>query len=78
MEVMSNRSRRESDRSSASSGGARLPARTGHSSPPRGDLRFQQLLALAEAGDECAVADLFKEFDYVFAGGEEGTGHDAH
>jgi len=39
------------------------------------DPRFRQLLALAEAGDECAAADLFKEFDYVFQGGEEGSGH---
>ena len=41
------------------------------------DPRFRQLVALAEAGDECAAADLFKEFDYVFQGGEEGSGHDA-
>jgi len=41
------------------------------------DPRFRQLVALAEAGDECAAADLFKEFDYVFPGGEEGSGHDA-
>lgn len=41
------------------------------------DPRFRQLLALAEDGDECAVADLFKEFDYVFQGGEEGSWHDA-
>ena len=41
------------------------------------DPRFRQLVALAEAGDECAAADLFKEFDYVCQGGEEGSGHDA-
>jgi len=39
--------------------------------------RFRQLLALARDGDECAASDLFKEFDYVFSGGAEGSGHDA-
>lgn len=29
--------------------------------------RFQQLLALAEEGDEMAIADLFREFGYTFA-----------
>lgn len=38
--------------------------------------RFRQLFALAEAGDACAVSDLFKEFDYVVQGCEEGPGHD--
>jgi len=28
--------------------------------------RFQQLLALAAEGDENAIADLFKEFDYPY------------
>jgi len=28
--------------------------------------RFQQLLALAEEGDENAIADLFKEFGYQY------------
>ena len=27
--------------------------------------RFQQLLALADEGDQNAIADLFKEFGYV-------------
>jgi hypothetical protein len=27
--------------------------------------RFQQLMALADDGDETAMADLFKEFGYV-------------
>jgi hypothetical protein len=27
--------------------------------------RFQQLMALADDNDETAMADLFKEFDYV-------------
>jgi hypothetical protein len=27
--------------------------------------RFQQLMALADDGDETAIADLFKEFGYV-------------
>lgn len=28
--------------------------------------RFQQLLALANEGDETAIADLYREFNYVF------------
>lgn len=40
------------------------------------DPRFQQLLALAEAGDECAAADLFREFDYEYLGGSEEVGDD--
>jgi hypothetical protein len=28
--------------------------------------RFQQLLALANDGDENAIADLFKEFNYLY------------
>ena len=28
--------------------------------------RFQQLMALADDGDENAMADLFKEFGYVY------------
>jgi hypothetical protein len=28
--------------------------------------RFQQLMALADEGDENAIADLFKEFDFPY------------
>ena len=39
------------------------------------DLRFQQLLDLANDGDAEAVGDLFREFKHVFQ--TEGDGHDA-
>jgi len=54
-----------------------MDSRSNSGAKQRDDPRFKQLLALAEDGDECAVADLFREFDYVFRGGEEGSGHDA-
>lgn len=31
------------------------------------DTRKEQLLSLAEEGDETAIADLFREFGYTFA-----------
>jgi hypothetical protein len=33
--------------------------------------RFQQLMALADDGDETAVADLFKEFGYQHPAGAQ-------
>ncbi len=33
------------------------------------DERFQQLLALADEGDESARADLFREYGYEYGGG---------
>ena len=37
--------------------------------PPRRDARFDQLKALADEGDENAIADLFKEYGYDYERG---------
>ena len=42
------------------------PGKPNGTPEPRAHRRFDQLLALADHGDECAIADLWREFGFAF------------